>query len=563
MNNKNKNNLNGFTLIDALIGSFLILLVFLGIFGAYQLAIKVMRISQNKTVALYIIQGEMEKIKNLPYKDIGVVGGFPDGVIEETREKTINNIDFTIKTRIDYIADSTDGLYGEDDDCPNDYKKITITVYSEGSFGVNEYLTMDISPKTIGEECEEEGGILFVSVFNSYGEMVNSPLIEVKNFETGEILKDAIPDSGEFFFLLPEGKYLVEVSKDGYSKERTYGIEEVAVPEKSHPIITNGLLSDISFQIDLMGSMNINTLSPWGIGYYFDQFEDGSKILDSENIILENGNAILETGHSFGFLKSIVIFPDNLINWHEFSFNHSLPEGTEITYYLMYQDELISNSDLPGNETGFIFSPIDLSVLDVNIYNEISILAEFKTNNSSAPFLHGLELSFINEEATPIGNVSFQIRGNKKIGFDEDENPIYKYIDNFVSNQGGVKEILEIEPDLYFFEVENLVLINNDPVGLLPAEEKEIFLYLMSDNSLFITVLNEDTSNPVFSAKITLTKNGFEKVMYTNEKGQTFFSPIDSGNYLLLVEGPGYENFSENISLAGDTIKNIKIKQIE
>ena len=57
---------NGFTLVEVLVGTFLILIVFLGIFGAYQLGLRVVGQSRNQIVATAIANQEIENIRNLP-----------------------------------------------------------------------------------------------------------------------------------------------------------------------------------------------------------------------------------------------------------------------------------------------------------------------------------------------------------------------------------------------------------------------------------------------------------------------------------------------------------------
>ena len=100
LNSKNRS----FTLIEVLIGTFLILIVFLGIFGAYQLGFKVIGQSKNKITATAILNGEIEKIRNLPYESVGVQGQFPDGVLEPVSTVVFNNIQYKIERRVDFVV---------------------------------------------------------------------------------------------------------------------------------------------------------------------------------------------------------------------------------------------------------------------------------------------------------------------------------------------------------------------------------------------------------------------------------------------------------------------------
>lgn len=257
----------GFTLIEVLVGTFLLLVVFLGIFSAYQLSLKVVGQSKNKIVATEIANGEIEKIRNLTYESIGIIGGFPEGVLVPSKTTTINNINYTIETRIDYVVDSTDGISIPEDDCPNDYKKIEVKVLWSGILRGEVKLATDIAPESLAQECAETGGILLISVFDAYGTMVPSPLIEVKDPITDQVVKNAVPIEGKHFFALPVNTYKVVVSKTNYSSERTYGIEEVATPEKPHALILEGELTENSFSIDKLSSMTVEIRGAKGAGY--------------------------------------------------------------------------------------------------------------------------------------------------------------------------------------------------------------------------------------------------------------------------------------------------------
>jgi len=47
----------------------------------------------------------------------------------------------------------------------------------------------------------------------------------VKDPETGEVVKSATPSEGSHFFALPPDNYRIEVSKEVYSSERSYGFD--------------------------------------------------------------------------------------------------------------------------------------------------------------------------------------------------------------------------------------------------------------------------------------------------------------------------------------------------
>ena len=79
----------GFTFIDILVGSALALIIFVGVYGAYQLGLKVISQSKSQITAVAIASGELEQIKNLAYNVVGIIGGFPDGTLEGIKIKNI------------------------------------------------------------------------------------------------------------------------------------------------------------------------------------------------------------------------------------------------------------------------------------------------------------------------------------------------------------------------------------------------------------------------------------------------------------------------------------------
>lgn len=421
-----------FTLIEVLLGTFLVLIIFLGIFVAYQLGLKVVGQSRYRITATAIANGELEQIRNLSYDIIGVIGGFPDGILEASKIKNVNGIDYTVDTRIDYIVDAADGISSPNDDCPNDYKKIEVKVSWTDSLSGDIMLVTDISPETLAQECDEDGGILLIQVFDAYGIMIVSPLIEIKDPTTDQIIKTATPGDGSHFFSLSPDSYKVVITKSGYSTSRTYGVEEVTNPEKPHSIVLNGELTEVSFSIDELSSMTIETVGPEELEY-----------------------------------------------------------------------------------------PI-------------------------------------------IPNAGFDLTGDKIIGTDINEDPVYKYSEYHITNELGQITISNLEWDLYTFFPNNFDLIDPvDPVSLAPDENKAVRLVLQADNSLLVTVQDSETSEPIFSAESRLTGPGYDVTQYTDENGKTYYIPLESATYNIEVSASGYNNYSGSAPVSGDTTKVINLQRVE
>ena len=280
-----------------LVGAALMLIVFSGIFGAYQLGLKVVGLSKTRIDATALVNQQMEIIRNLSYESVGTEGAslpYAEGGLDPATTTVRNNIEYTINIQIKYIVDSADGLAAPEDDCYLDYKRAEVRVSWPGRFGGEVKLVTDVAPKNKIEETNtclaQPGGILSVKVFDAYGQMVDFPLIEIFNPETGGIITPYSPSTGEYDFPLATSTYKVVVSKPGYSSERTYGTNEVATPEKPHPIILENQLTEISFSIDRVSSFSVDTLSPWGTDNFSDSFLDETKI--SEKLSVPQGESV-------------------------------------------------------------------------------------------------------------------------------------------------------------------------------------------------------------------------------------------------------------------------------
>ena len=584
--------MRGFSFIDVIVGIALMLIVFLGIFGAYHLGLKVVNQSKNKITALAIAEQQIELIRNLSYLDVGTKNAvlpFASGILDSSTTTTRNNVEYTIALKIKFISDPADGV-GADDICDLDYKRTEVTVSWQGRFGSEVQLVTDIAPKSKTEEAaacfEQPGGILSVSVFDAFGEMVSSPLIEIYNAETEAWIDDFTPSSGKHDFPLATSTYKVIVSKSGCNFARSYGTDEISSPgnrcyARPHQIVSEGQLIPVSFCIDETSAFSVNTFSPWGLSSFSDSFIDASKISELSDVIVNNGEIILATttqGYvNFGYVISLPVTPVNLLNWDEFSFTDSEPYNTDLKYQIYYASGtdwyFIPESDLPGNLQGFDISPIDLSMLAPATFSQLKLLANASTSvTSSTPTFYDWQISWITSEATPIPNVAFSLQGKKGIGYNG-ENMVYKYSASHTSDFNSHIDITDLEWDSYTFSIDpitGLDLVDIEPlphpISLLPNNQNiSVNLYLAAENSLLITMENIETLNPIFGATTTAYNIGlgYENTQHTNAKGQVYFIPLETATYNLEIAALGYLATSTSILVSGDVTKTIKLRQIE
>ena len=562
----------GFTLIEALIAVFLIVIIFVGIVGAFVASMKILVQSKARATALSLANQRIEEIRNLPYDDVGTVGGIPQGEIPQTETRTLNGIEFTIKTTIIYIDDPFDGV-APDDPIPSDYKRAKVKVSWPTMIGGEVTLISDISPK--GIETTEGGGTLLITVLNASGEPVGQAEVRVKNDQVSPSI-DATYLTDDYGNLLLPGApasteaYQVWVEKSGYSSQRTYSRTEIANPLKPHLSVYEGQLTEASFAIDLLGSLSIETRAQES---FDDGFTNFSKTSNYLNVEIEEGQVRLKEENGVyvtsGYLESIAIAPDNLINWSSFEFIDFKDDYTNISYQVFYEDEdqnwvLIPESDLAGNSVGFEESPVDLSTLDVSKYSKLKIKANFETLDvHSTPYLDEWHVYY----NTPLlSNVSFRLRGDKILGTDEEDQPVYKYLQDLQTDSEGRLTLDQMEWDSYYFSttqatgMELLRVSPSNPVNLLPDTTLDVDLYFEVENTLLVTVLDASTEDPIFGASVHLSNPNYDKILPTDKNGKAYFLPLEAASYTLVVGALNYQTSTTTISVSGKTTKTIYLQ---
>jgi len=324
----------GFTLIDVLVGSFLSCLIFIGIFGAFQFGFWAFRHGEARIVATNIAKARMEEIRGLNYEAVGTIAAslpYADGdiVSQETVER--NGFIYDLGTSVKYIVDNADGVGAPEDECPNDYKRAEVIVGWSGVFGGQVVLVTDIAPKDFAEECIQVGGVVRIRVFDSQGEMISSPLIEIFEAGTETLIDSAEPDTGEHYFPLSPNSYKVVVQKEGFSTTRTYGEDEVTSPEKPHILLSEGEVEEMAFSIDHLSDFIVNTLS---------EIEEDTKIvvipdvgfeLQGEKVIGRDGDDELVYKFRESFMSDGAGYIDILnMEWDDYNFSIDPVSGLEL-----------------------------------------------------------------------------------------------------------------------------------------------------------------------------------------------------------------------------------------
>src|SRR3989338_2352394 len=138
----------GVSLIDTLVGTALMLVIFLGIAGAIQLSLDVVTNNKARAGAIALANERMEYIRSLAYASVGTVGGIPSGLMAQSETVALNSVSYTRRTVVEYVDDPGDGMGASDtNNITVDYKVAKVDVAWTSRIGTRHItLVTRISP---------------------------------------------------------------------------------------------------------------------------------------------------------------------------------------------------------------------------------------------------------------------------------------------------------------------------------------------------------------------------------------------------------------------------------
>lgn len=269
------NSKKGFTLVEALIVTAITMIVVLSIAFTYSKTVLVMTLNKMKLDAVDIASEQIEIIRNLPYADVGIYGGIPSGKIDNEFIKVRGGAAYLVKTTIRNTDNSADGTLGgtPNDLSPADYKLVEVevscdiakaaasTTASCAQFRPVSF-TAIVAPKSL--ETASTNGALFVKVFDANGVVL--PLADVTVNATVGTSTISISDTTDNYGLLQiidappaTNAYRISVTKSGFSTDMTYATS--VSPYKPHATVLQQQVTQISFAIDQLATVNLQTLN--------------------------------------------------------------------------------------------------------------------------------------------------------------------------------------------------------------------------------------------------------------------------------------------------------------
>src|SRR3989344_2501486 len=549
----------GATLLDTVVGTALMLVVFLGIAAAFQLSLDVVMNNKSRAGAIALVNERMEYLRSLSYTQIGVEGGIPAGIVPQEETVSWNGIEYTRRTSVLYSDDSGDGLGDLDENgIIADYKTIRVEILWTARQGERSIILVGrVSPN--GVEVAVPGGILTMYVVNAAAEPVFDAQMDIINTETSPAINIRTYTNSEgavsFIGAPAASNYQITVSRPGYSTDQTYPVTvENPNPNPRHLTVADNETTSYTFAIDLVSTKTVETYKAMETSTWEDTFTDDTKIAVFDGTEISGGRVRFAGNPPFppsASIQSIAIVPTQVSRWKTLSWNDVEPSDTEIFYQLYTSDgtSLIPDEVLPDNSTGFSTSSIDITGIPAQTYPGIRIGAILKTKNPGAttPSIDDWTIEY--EGPSPFPNLTFSMRGLKTIG----NNPTgYKYDETHSSGGGASLTLQNIEWDTYALSVPtttnyNLAeSCNPQPEVLSPGSSQTTRLYVLpyAPSSLLIDVRSSSDGALVLGASVRLYKTGYDETLSTSSCGQTFFEELEDGTYSIEVSRSGYQTYS-------------------
>jgi prepilin-type N-terminal cleavage/methylation domain-containing protein len=289
-----KNYQKGFTLVEAVVGTALFVIIALAAYQAYFSLFTLAALNQYKIVAIELADEQFEIVRNMPYNNIGVVNGIPAGVIPQTQTLTRGGIPFTVTTIVRNVDLPFDGLAGSStnpDTSPADNKLVALTITCPTCKNFAPLtLTTQVAPKNL--ETASTNGVLLIKTYDANGNPVQDASVNVVNNQVtpSTIVNDTTNDSGILEIVdaaTGTNAYNITVTKSGYSTDRTYPASSTnPTPKTPYATVLLQQVTPISFSIDKLSTLAVSSVTSScsavpNVGFTIA----GAKTIDSAGLI--------------------------------------------------------------------------------------------------------------------------------------------------------------------------------------------------------------------------------------------------------------------------------------
>lgn len=522
--------MRGMTLIDVIVGTAIMLTVFLSIFGAFKLSIDLVYSTKAKAGAVALVADRLEYIRGLPYDSVGTAGGIPAGGLPQVATSSLNGLTYTLTTLVQYVDDPSDGTGDADSNAITaDYKTVKVEAnWVVRSSPRSTFAVTTITP--VGLETLASGGTLRVNAIDALAAPVAGATVRIVNASTTPAIDVSVEtnDAGTASFpgAPTAGGYQVTVTKSGYSTAQTYGSTvENPNPSPGHVAVADHLTSTVSLAIDRMGILRTATFSPAG-----SATTTGTLVID--------GSALSDP-----------VSPQYLVSWDTLTFT---PSEARIRLFSLSDGAYVEIPDaaLPGNGAGFMVGPVSLAGLSSGVYGSLKVGGTIESAASSTvPWA----LSYI-AGPTPLPTVALSIHGAKIIGTTAASSPIYKYSGSVTTDSTGLWLIDPIEWDTYTLvptgSYDVIERCPDSPV-VAPGVDTPLALTLVPHTTHSVKVYVAGSGAALAGASVELGRSGATTTATTSACGQAFFGSLVSGDYTVMASKSGFQPTTQSMTVSG------------
>lgn len=258
----------GFTLIEIVIGIGVFAIILVGVYGSFNALVRATRGAREETILSSLSSQYLEVVRNMPYDNIGTENGNPNGVLADATDPIVSTIEgevYHAYYEVTYTDDPADGtILAGTDPAPNDYKQVKLSIQKMSSGKITDFLTT-VSPQ--GLEGLSNAGALYLRAIDANGQPVVGANFHIQSLTlTPDIVLDRTSDaSGNWIEVgLPAtvNGYRITTTKTGYSTDSTYP-SNVSNPNPTKPdaTVVNGVVTQVTFAIDLTSNLTIKTVN--------------------------------------------------------------------------------------------------------------------------------------------------------------------------------------------------------------------------------------------------------------------------------------------------------------
>ena len=264
-----KNKIGGLSYIETIIGVALFALISMMLYSTYERVFVVARAAQSRINAVALAEEQFELARNLPFTNVGTVGGIPSGSLRQVQTLTRGGMTFIATTTVRNIDQPFDGTAGgsPNDLSPADSKLVEIDINCITCVNFRPLvLTTWVGPKNL--EGSSTNGSLFVKVIDASGLAVQGVDVIVVSTSSSPTINvsDLTATSGMLQLVdAPPGieAYQVYAVKSGYSADQSYARSaSTANPVITNPTVAIQTVTQVTLSIDSTAALNFSSVSP-------------------------------------------------------------------------------------------------------------------------------------------------------------------------------------------------------------------------------------------------------------------------------------------------------------